>query len=62
MTLIDFLHTAFAELYDLNEQMTNLYEEYADNHGRYVMLERAGRISSSIRSKNFYDVKTKLNK
>lgn len=59
MTLIDFLHTAFAELYDLNEQMTNLYEEYATTMDD-TLLERAGRISAQLEAKNFYDVETQI--
>ncbi len=34
MTLVDFLHTAFADLYEKNERMTELYTEYAEKNGR----------------------------
>ena len=30
MTLIDFLHTAYADLYEMNDRMTAMYTEYAE--------------------------------
>ena len=43
MTLIQFLHTAFQELYQLNDQMNKYYAAYADKMDD-SLLTKAGRI------------------
>ncbi len=59
MTLIDFLHTAFQELYDQNDRMTQLYTEYAETADD-KLLERAGRIQEILEANNFYDIETEI--
>ncbi|KRN78690.1 ABC transporter ATP-binding protein [Fructilactobacillus lindneri] len=59
MTLIDFLHTAFADLYEKNERMTQLYNEYAETMDDDLM-EKAGRISEQLEADDFYDIETKV--
>ncbi|WP_413628258.1 ABC-F family ATP-binding cassette domain-containing protein [Fructilactobacillus vespulae] len=59
MTLIDFLHTAFADLYEMNQRMTKMYEEYAESMDD-KLLEKAGRIFEKLEAANFYDLETKV--
>ncbi|KIS03980.1 ABC-F family ATP-binding cassette domain-containing protein [Paucilactobacillus wasatchensis] len=58
-TLIDFLHTAFADLYKINDLMNTCYEEYATNMDD-KMLERAGRYQEQLEARNFYDIETEI--
>ncbi len=59
MTLIDFLHTAYADLYAMNDRMTAMYTEYAETMND-KLLERAGRIQEELDARNFYDVETEI--
>ncbi|CAM2814580.1 ABC-F family ATP-binding cassette domain-containing protein [Fructilactobacillus fructivorans] len=59
MTLIDFLHTAFSDLYNMNQHMSDLYMKYADNMDE-KLLEQAGRIQEQLESRNFYDIDTEV--
>lgn len=59
MTLIQFLHTAFADLYDLNDRMNKLYEDYATKMDD-SLLARAGRIQEQLDANNFYDIETEI--
>ncbi|HAM86977.1 MAG TPA: ABC transporter ATP-binding protein [Lactobacillus sp.] len=59
MTLIQFLHTAFQELYDVNEQMNELYARYATEMDDRL-LERAGRLQERLDAADFYEVETKI--
>ncbi|PWG00052.1 ABC-F family ATP-binding cassette domain-containing protein [Levilactobacillus bambusae] len=59
MTLIDFLHTAYAELYTLNAQMNQLYTDYAESLDD-KLLARAGRIQERLDAADFYNVDTEI--
>ncbi|GAT17897.1 ABC-F family ATP-binding cassette domain-containing protein [Secundilactobacillus silagei] len=59
MTLIEFLHTAFQDLYDKNDRMTQLYTDYAETADD-KLLERAGRIQEELEANNFYDIETEI--
>lgn len=59
MTLIDFLHTAFADLYAQNDRMAELYTKYAETM-EDKLLERAGRIQEELEARNFYDIETEI--
>lgn len=59
MTLIEFLHTAYANLYERNDKMTALYTEYAETADD-KLLERAGRIQEYLEANNFYDIETEI--
>lgn len=59
MNLIDFLHTAFKELYVLEKQMTDYYAEYAQNLDE-KLLQRAGKIQEQLDSANFYELDTEI--
>ncbi|WP_286136893.1 ABC-F family ATP-binding cassette domain-containing protein [Philodulcilactobacillus myokoensis] len=59
MTLIKFLHTAYSHLYKLNERMTKLYEDYANDMNNKT-LEKAGRIQETLESHGFYEIETKI--
>src|SRR5699024_839816 len=59
MTLIDFLHTAYADVYEMNDRMTAMYTEYAESMDD-KLLERAGRIQEELDARNFYDVETQI--
>lgn len=59
MTLIQFLHTAFANLYELNDRMNKLYEDYATKMDD-SLLARAGRIQEQLDANNFYDIETEI--
>ena len=61
MTLIEFLHTAFADLYKLNDQMNQLYQDYADKMDDNL-LTKAGRIQEKLDANNFYDIETEIDR
>lgn len=59
MTLIDFLHTAYADLYDKEKRMNDFYGKYAaDPKDNY--LEKATRIQSELDAADFYSVDTRI--
>ncbi len=59
MTLIDFLHTAYKDLYEQSNHMQKLYEKYAENFDD-KLLEQAGRIQENLEANNFYDIETEI--
>ncbi|USS89261.1 ABC-F family ATP-binding cassette domain-containing protein [Fructilactobacillus cliffordii] len=59
MTLIDFLHTAFADLYEMNDRMIELYTKYAETMDDSLM-EKATRLSGQLDAQGFYEVETKI--
>ncbi|MHA8110161.1 ABC-F family ATP-binding cassette domain-containing protein [Lactobacillaceae bacterium Melli_B4] len=59
MTLIQFLHTAYKNLYDMDNRMAELYEEYANNMDD-KLLEKAGRLQEQLEANGFYDIQTKI--
>ncbi|MCF6161011.1 MAG: ATP-binding cassette domain-containing protein [Furfurilactobacillus sp.] len=59
MTLIQFLHTAYADLYAMDEQMQKYYADYAESMDD-KLLEKAGRIQDELAARNFYEVETEI--
>ena len=59
MTLIQSLHTAFADLYQLNDRMNKLYEDYASKMDENL-LTRAGRIQEQLDANHFYEIETEI--
>jgi ATPase subunit of ABC transporter with duplicated ATPase domains len=59
-TLVGFLHTAYADLYKTEAQMTNLYTKYAET-GDDKLLDRAGRMQEELNTADFYSIDTKIN-
>jgi ATPase subunit of ABC transporter with duplicated ATPase domains len=60
-TLIEFLHTAFKDLYEINDQMNDCYAQYAETMDD-KLLERAGRYQEQLEARNFYDIETEINR
>lgn len=61
MTLIEFLHTAFADLYQLNDQMNQLYQDYASEMDD-KLLAKAGQIQEKLDANNFYEIETEIDR
>ena len=61
ITLIDFLHTAFADLYAINDEMNKLYTEYAETMDDNL-LTRAGRLQEQLDARHFYDLETEIDR
>lgn len=59
MTLLGFLHTAFAELFAKEQEMTDLYTEYAETMNE-KLLERAGRLQEQLDARDFYNIETEI--
>lgn len=59
LTLVQFLQSAFQNLYDLNEQLTDLYNEYAQT-ANDSLLQRAGIIQDQLDASDFYELDTKI--
>ena len=59
LNLIAFLHTAYQDLYDKQDRITDLYNEYAESMND-KLLERAGRMQEELDAAGFYDVDTKI--
>lgn len=60
-TLIEFLHTAFNDLYEINDQMNQCYADYAESM-EDKLLERAGRYQEQLEARNFYDIETEIDR
>lgn len=58
-TLIDFLRTAFADLYKTSDQLNQLYNDYAKNADD-KLLERAGKLQDILDSSDFYNIDTRI--
>lgn len=58
-TLIDFLRTAFADLYKTSDQLNQLYNDYAKNADD-KLLERAGKLQDILDSRDFYNIDTRI--
>ncbi len=59
MTLIEFLHTAFSQLYKINDEMNQLYSDYAISLDDQL-LTKAGRLQEKLDANNFYEVETEI--
>ncbi|CAH1855281.1 ABC-F family ATP-binding cassette domain-containing protein [Convivina intestini] len=59
MTLVDFLHTAYQDLYDKQKRATQLYEQYAETMDD-KLLERAGRMQEELDAADFYGLDTEI--
>ena len=59
ITLIDFLRTAFADLYKTNDQLNALYNKYAETADD-KLLERAGKLQDILDSSDFYNIDTRI--
>ncbi|OIL71339.1 ABC transporter ATP-binding protein [Oenococcus oeni] len=55
MSLIDFLHTAYSDLYDKEKKMTDLYSKYAELVDD-KLLERATRFQNELDAADFYSI------
>ena len=53
------MHTAYQDLYDKQDRITELYNEYAESLSD-KLLERAGRMQEEPDAAGFYDVDTKI--
>lgn len=60
-TLNEFLHTAFASLYEKNARMNRLYEDYATTMDD-KLLTQAGRLQEELTAANFYDLETRVDR
>lgn len=59
LTLIDFLRTAFADLYKTSDQLNELYNTYAKTADD-KLLERAGKLQDILDSSDFYNIDTRI--
>ncbi|MDF7637595.1 ABC-F family ATP-binding cassette domain-containing protein [Leuconostocaceae bacterium ESL0958] len=59
LTLVNFLHTAYQDLYDKQDRATELYEQYAATADD-KLLERAGRLQEELDAAGFYEVDTEI--
>lgn len=59
LTLTQFLQTAFEDLYRMNDELTDLYNQYAET-GNEKLLERAGTLQEKIDVSGFYELDTKI--
>ncbi len=60
MTLIDFLHTAFTELYQLNDQMNKLYADYAEKRWMMSFSPKQAEFKEKLDANNFYEIETEV--
>ena len=59
VTIRQFLRTAFEKLYQKEEELNKLYEEYAED-GNDELLEKAGKIQTYLEENNFYGIDTEI--
>lgn len=60
-TLIEFLHSAFEELYAKENLINEYYELYANNLDD-KLLEKISYLQEQLEKQDFYDIDTKINK
>lgn len=58
-SLVEFLHSAYADLYKSEGLMTDLYTQYAES-GDEKLLNRASRIQDELTAADFYDINSKI--
>lgn len=58
-TIHDFLETAFADLFETEQKMNQLYEEYSQNLDN-DLLEKAGRLQTKLEESGFYEIETDI--
>lgn len=58
ITMYNFLKSAFAKLYDIENTMTELYEQAAN--GKMECLERAARLQEELEINDFYSIDTHI--
>jgi len=59
MTLIEFLQTAFQDLYAKNDQMNQLYADYAEKLDDQL-LNKAGQLQADLDAHHFYEIDTQI--
>nr|WP_321316337.1 ABC-F family ATP-binding cassette domain-containing protein [uncultured Ligilactobacillus sp.] len=59
LTIIEFLRSAFKDLYLLEKQQAQCYTEYAENLDE-KLLDKAGRIQEKLEAADFYNLDTKI--
>lgn len=59
MTIKKFLQTAFADLFQKEKELNELYVKYGES-GNEDLLEKAGKIQTLLEEKEFYDLDTKI--
>ena len=55
ITLVDFLKTAFADLYQVNDQLNQLYAQYAAS-GDDALMDRAAHLQEILDGHDFYGI------
>ncbi|MFD1429257.1 MULTISPECIES: ABC-F family ATP-binding cassette domain-containing protein [Lacticaseibacillus] len=58
-TIMEFLRTAYADLYAKNAKMTQIYNDYAETPDD-ELLAKAGELQEQLEAAEFYDVDTKI--
>ncbi|WP_394912334.1 ABC-F family ATP-binding cassette domain-containing protein [uncultured Robinsoniella sp.] len=61
MTIVEYLQTAFAELYAMEEKMERLYQEGAEEDKEELLI-RAGRYQEQLVTAEFYEIGSKIGK
>lgn len=59
MTQDDFLHTAFAKLYEVNDQLNQLYADYAES-GDDRLMDQAAHLQEILDSHDFYGIEPRI--
>jgi ATPase subunit of ABC transporter with duplicated ATPase domains len=59
-TIAEFLHQAYQELYQLEQKINELYEEYGRT-GEAKLLERAGAFQTQLDESDFYQIEPIIN-
>lgn len=60
-TILDYLKTAYQDLYQLESEVQNLYEQYATTEDQ-TFLQRAFKGQTRLELRDFYSVDTKIDK
>ena len=58
-TLIDFLHSAYADLYKAEAEMNKIYQD-PDAMTNQKMLDKAGQLQEKLETHGFYDIDTEV--
>ncbi len=60
-TIIEYLNTAFANLFDLEQKINDLYQQMADT-GNYDLLEQAAAYQEKLEASDFYSIGSHIDK
>ena len=61
VSVLDYLHSVYTNLYQKEEEMNRLYDSLADTDDMDKALNKAEKIQEELEKQGFYQIKSKIN-